>query len=130
MKLNVKQTLNIGIVKFQKQMEFNKDFYFNVFPKILSTVITIGLAFHFRSYMALVVGTLVATGIKVIASYLAISFRPKLSLKKAADIWSFSQWVLIRPVATRTVLFGSQRMGTHGPELHMTKQCSVVVAPS
>ncbi|NRA84700.1 MAG: lipopolysaccharide biosynthesis protein [Gammaproteobacteria bacterium] len=90
---------NIGTVKFQKELQFSKDFYLNVLPKIFSTLITIGLAFYYKSYMALVVGTLISIIINVAASYLMSGFRPKLSLAKFSEIWGFSQWILVRNFA-------------------------------
>ena len=90
---------NIGTVKFQKDMKFSRDFSYNVAPKIISTFVTIGLAFYYKSYMALVVGTVLSNFIMVLASYLMINFRPKFSFAKIADIWGFSQWILVRNVA-------------------------------
>lgn len=90
---------NIGTIKFQKEMKFSRDFSYNVLPKIISTFVTIGLAFYFRSYMALVVGTLLSSLIQVLASYLMMSFRPKFSFKEISDIWGFSQWILVRNIA-------------------------------
>ncbi len=90
---------NIGTVKLQKDMRFSKDFIYNVAPKIISTLITIGLAFYYKSYMALVVGIALNNVIVVMASYLVINFRPKFSFAKIADIWGFSQWVLLSNIA-------------------------------
>jgi len=90
---------NIGTVKFQKEMNFSKDFFFNVSPKIFATMITICLAFYYQSYYALVVATLLNSIIKVLISYKIINYRPQFSLSKSSEIWGFSQWILIRNVA-------------------------------
>lgn len=90
---------NIGTVKFLKEMRFSKDFLNNVVPKIISTFITIGLAFYYRSYMALVIGTVLHDLAVVVISYIIVSFRPKFSFKKISEIWGFSQWVLVRNMA-------------------------------
>lgn len=90
---------NIGTVKLQKDMKFSRDFLYNVIPKVLSTFVTIGLAFYFRSYMALVVGTIFSSLIRVVISYIVVNFRPKFSLKEMSDIWGFSQWILVRNIA-------------------------------
>ncbi len=90
---------NIGAVKLQKDMKFAHDFAYNVLPKLLSTFVTIGLAFYYRSYMALVVGTVLGNLIIVLTSYLIVRFRPKFSLTKLAEIWGFSQWILVRNMA-------------------------------
>ncbi len=90
---------NIGTVKFLKDMKFSKDFLNNVLPKVASTFITIGLAFYYKSYMALVLGTVLHNIVVVVISYFIVSYRPKLSLKKLSEIWGFSQWVLVRNIA-------------------------------
>ena len=90
---------NIGVIKFQKDMKFAQDFAYSVAPKVISTFVTIGLAFYFRSYMALVMGTLLNSFTVVCASYIAIRFKPKFSFAKISEIWGFSQWVLVSNVA-------------------------------
>ena len=90
---------NIGTVKFLKEMKFSKDFLNNVLPKLVSTFITIGLAFYYKSYMALVLGILFHNIVVVVISYLIVSYRPKFSLKKLSEIWGFSQWILVRNTA-------------------------------
>ncbi len=90
---------NIGTVKLQKEMLFAQDFLYNVVPKIISTFITIGLAFYYKSYMALVVGTVLNNLIMVMASYLVVNFRPKFSFAKIKDIWGVSQWILVSNIA-------------------------------
>ncbi|NOZ65296.1 MAG: lipopolysaccharide biosynthesis protein [Alphaproteobacteria bacterium] len=90
---------NIGTVKLQKDMRFSKDFLYNVAPKVISTFVTIGLAFHYKSYMALVIGAVSNNLIIVIASYLVINFRPRFSFAKISEIWGFSQWILVRNIA-------------------------------
>jgi len=90
---------NIGTVKFLKEMRFSKDFLNSVIPKVISTFITIGLAFYYRSYMALVIGIVLHDLVVVIVSYIIVSFRPRFSLKKISDIWGFSQWMLVRNMA-------------------------------
>lgn len=90
---------NIGTVKFLKDMRFSKDFLNNVLPKFVSTFITIGLAFYYKSYMALVLGTVLHNIVVVAISYLIVSYRPKFTLKKLSEIWGFSQWILVRNTA-------------------------------
>jgi len=90
---------NIGVIKLQKDMRFARDFLYNVIPKIFSICLTISLAFYFRSYMALVLAEVMNSIIIVIASYVIIGFKPKLSFRKLSDIWGFSQWILMRNIA-------------------------------
>ncbi len=90
---------NIGIVNFQKSLNFSKDFKFNVLTKLLTIGTTITLAVHLRSYWALVLGSLSGSIYRVIASYIMSEFRPRWCLRTWRELWAFSQWVLARGVA-------------------------------
>lgn len=86
---------NIGIVRFQKDMEFGRDFNFFLARRLIGTVITLSLAFALRSYWALVLGALATRGIGVGLSYVMHGFRPRFSFAKLAALWSFSQWSIV-----------------------------------
>ena len=79
---------NIGIVSFQKNMEFGRDFQFFLSKKLFGTVFTIAAALAFRSYWALVLGSLVSRLAGVGLSYRMHDFRPHLSLARLSRIWS------------------------------------------
>jgi lipopolysaccharide exporter len=90
---------NIGIVKFRKDLLFNKDFSLQVSVKFVVVTIGIALAFYFRDFRSLVYAQLIGQFINVGASYYASAYRPRLSLAALREIWAFSQWVLVRGVA-------------------------------
>lgn len=85
---------NIGVVAFRKDLDFSLEYRFSVYKKIISFVVTIGLAIWLRNYWALAVGMVVSQVIGVILSYAMHSYRPRLSLEAGRKIWSFSQWML------------------------------------
>ncbi|PKO90630.1 MAG: lipopolysaccharide biosynthesis protein [Betaproteobacteria bacterium HGW-Betaproteobacteria-10] len=87
---------NIGIVSFQKNMEFGQDFRFLFLRRVSGFVVTIVLAFVLRSYWAMVIGALFGRFAGIGLSYLLHDYRPRLSLVKVRDLWSFSQWILVR----------------------------------
>lgn len=87
---------NIGIVAFQKNMEFGKDFQFFFFRRLAGFSVTMVLAFVFQSYWAMVVGALSGRLAGVALSYWLHDYRPRLTLVRVAKLWSFSQWVLVR----------------------------------
>lgn len=89
---------NIGVVAFRKELDFAKEFRFMVFKKMASFVITIGLAFWLRSYWALAWGIVTGNIAAVIISYVMHPYRPRLSLSRFAELWSFSQWMLLRNI--------------------------------
>ncbi len=87
---------NIGIVAFQKNMEFGRDFLFFFFRRVAGFVVTIGLALWWQSYWAMVIGALAGRSFGVVISYLLHEYRPRFSLIRLQKIWSFSQWILVR----------------------------------
>lgn len=90
---------NIGIVTFQKEMRFGRDFKFLLSRRLIGFVATIAAALLLRSYWALVVGLLVSRVAGVVLSYGMHPMRPRLSLVKVREIFSVSQWMLLRGVA-------------------------------
>ena len=89
---------NIGIVTFQKEMQFSKEFKFLFCKRIASFVVTILAAWFIRSYWALVIGALTGRVLGVALSYGMHPMRPRLSLKKFREIFSVSQWMLVRSI--------------------------------
>lgn len=89
---------NIGIVKFQKNLELGKDFRFLVLNKVVGFVVTIASAALLRNYWALVIGVLSAAVFGMVASYVIHPFRPRLTLCRVRTMLSFSTWLLIRNI--------------------------------
>lgn len=90
---------NIGIVEFQRQLQFHRDFTFRVLLKVLGVTGTICLAFWLKSYWALALGMLLNAIIGVILSYWLSPYRPRWTLAAWREIWGFSQWILSQGVA-------------------------------
>ena len=95
---------NIGIVAFRRDLEFALDFRFGVLQKLGGFAIVIVLAVIWRSYWALIIGRLGAGLIGVAISYAMHSYRPRFTLQKFSEIWSFSQWLLL----SRIGIFGNR----------------------
>lgn len=89
---------NIGVVKFQRELDFKRDFNFQLIKRVFGFLVTIVFAFWLRSYWALVFGTLISRFGGVVVSYLVCDFRPRFSLAKKNEIWGFSKWVIVRSV--------------------------------
>ena len=89
---------NIGIVTFQKNMQFGLDFRFMFIKRISAFLATITSAFIMHSYWALVIGTLVGRILGLLLSYQIHPMRPKLSLEKFGDIFGVSQWMLVNSI--------------------------------
>lgn len=89
---------NIGVVAFRKELGFHKEFQFQVVGKLLGFVVTVSAAIWLRSYWALVIGIVTAQGVGCALSYLMHPFRPRLSLARIRELWSFSQWMLVASI--------------------------------
>ncbi len=91
---------NIKLVDFRRNLDFRKEFLFNVSWKILSMVVTISMAVHLRSYWALVAGSLAGNLGGVVLGYVVRPYRPRFDLRHAREMISFSQWMLMFNVGT------------------------------
>jgi O-antigen/teichoic acid export membrane protein len=89
---------NIGIVSFQKEMRFGRDFQFFFIRRVSGVLVTMALAFWTHSYWALPLGSLVGRLTGVGLSYAMHPFRPRFTLIRLRALWSFSQWMMVRSV--------------------------------
>ena len=89
---------NPGIIWFRKNMVFSKDFEFLVLNKIVSFVLTIGLALTLRNYWALVIGILIGSVTSTLQSFRMHPYRPRLDLSEVRAMWAFSFWILAQNV--------------------------------
>lgn len=85
---------NIGVIEFQRQLQFHRDFLFRVAVKVVSVVVTIGLAIWLRSYWALAFGLLFSRIVSLVLSYLMSPYRPRWTISAWQKIWGFSKWIL------------------------------------
>jgi lipopolysaccharide exporter len=89
---------NIGVVAFRKDLNFDKEFKFQVSRRLIGFAVTVPLAFWLRSYWALVFGTIAMRIAGVVASYMVHPFRPRFSLVQARNLLGFSKWLLVNNV--------------------------------
>jgi O-antigen/teichoic acid export membrane protein len=87
---------NIGIVYFQKDLEFDRQFRYQLAGTTSDFAVSIGLALMTHSVWALVFGLLAGNIARLIASYVLHPYRPKLNLdmKAASELFGFGKWVL------------------------------------
>lgn len=86
---------NIGIVNFRRDMNFRSEFIFQTTRRTLSVLIALPLAFMFRNYWALVLGSVASRFIGTGLSYIVHPYRPRFSLARSAELMAFSQWILL-----------------------------------
>ncbi len=90
---------NIGIADFRRNLQYHKDFQFNVLIQLFGVISTVALAVWLRSYWALILGGLARTCLKLLLSYVMHTYRPRFSLGAFAELSGFSFWIMVRSVA-------------------------------
>ena len=90
---------NIGIVNFQKELNFVADAKFTLSKRLAAFFIAIILTLIFNNYWGMILGALCGRLFGTILSYFAHPMRPWFSLSYFKDIFSISQWVLVKNVS-------------------------------
>ena len=87
---------NIGILFFQRELDFKRQFLYGFFPTLINLIVGITLAFMLRSVWALVWGVIAGSVIGLVLSYALHSYRPRIDLNKheLRDLFSFGKWLL------------------------------------
>src|SRR5207249_5304962 len=91
---------NIGVVSFRMELDFAKEFRFNLYTKLINLAVVVSAALVFRNYLALVVGMVSGAIINVVLSYVMHSYRPRFSVAEVRHLWSFSNWLLVSTVGS------------------------------
>ncbi|KRB98958.1 hypothetical protein ASE11_11595 [Hydrogenophaga sp. Root209] len=89
---------NIGVVEFRKNLTFDKEFRYQLLPKLVSFFSTLGLAFWLKNYWALVFGSLIWKLLVLINGYLLHDFRPRFTFSEWRHLFRFSKWLMINNV--------------------------------
>ena len=100
---------NIGVVEFDRKLAFGRDLRMRVGARLASFVIAVSAAWLLRNYWALVIGLLAQNGCYMVATYIAHPFRPRLSLKRRAELLGTSLWIFVHSV-TQTVQIQIERL--------------------
>lgn len=87
---------NIGVVYYKKELEFNKEFFYQISGTLVDFIVTVTIAMLFRNIWALVLGFVSGYFTRLIVSYVIHAYRPRLYLdyKKAKELFAFGKWVL------------------------------------
>lgn len=99
---------NIGIIYFQKELEFSKQFVFQSIVSVGTVIVGVTFAFIFRNAWALVIMSLTGAALQVTVSYILHPFRPtpRFHLTKAKVLFHFGKWVLSTKIMKFFVLQG------------------------
>lgn len=87
---------NVGLIFFQRELEFNKQFFYEFSSILVDLTVAITLAFTLRNVWALVWGGLAAGVARLVMSYLIHPYRPRISLAREEfqQLFGFGKWLL------------------------------------
>jgi O-antigen/teichoic acid export membrane protein len=87
---------NIGVIYFQKELEFNKEFVYQFAGTLADFIVAVSAVLILQNVWALVFGLLAGNAARFIVSYLIHPYRPRLSsdLGKAKELFVFGKWIL------------------------------------
>jgi len=87
---------NIGVIYFQKELEFSKQFIYQFSGTLADFIVAISAVLILRNVWALVFGLLAGNIVRCFVSYLIHPYRPHLSsnLGKAKELFGFGKWIL------------------------------------
>lgn len=91
---------NIGIIFFQKELDFKKQSIFTNLGTAANVTVAIVLAFIYKSVWALVAGQFASMIVRLICSYALHSYRPRLQLKwdKIREMWKFGKHIMVNSI--------------------------------
>ena len=89
---------NIGVVMFQRNMDFSKDFLLMAAQKLVMFGVTLSAALILRTYWALILGMLSGAVVECGLSYVMHPHRPRWCRSRWREIIRFSRWILINNV--------------------------------
>ena len=85
---------NIGTIQFTKDIRFDRDFRLKVIPRLGTFVVTLALAFLWRSYWALIAGMVAGRVTSLIVSYAMHPYRPRFCISASRRLFAFSSWLM------------------------------------
>ena len=93
---------NIGILFFQKELEFNKQFFYELSATLVDLTVAITLAFMLRNVWALVWGGVAANFVRLFMSYVLHPYRPHVRFDKGEfkELFGFGKWIFGTSIIT------------------------------
>ena len=87
---------NIGVIYFQKELEFNKQVVYQFCGTLADFIVAVSAVLILGNVWALVFGLLAGNATMLIVSYLIHPYRPHLSsdLGKVKELFGYGKWIL------------------------------------
>jgi lipopolysaccharide exporter len=99
---------NIGVIYFQKELEFSKLFVYQLSGTVANLIVAITAALLLRSVWSLILGRLAGDVVCFVVSYAIHPYRPRarFEAKKAKELYGFGRWVLGSSIIVFATLYG------------------------
>ena len=87
---------NIGVIYFQKNLEFHRQFLYQLSGTLADFIVAVSATFVLKSAWALVFGLIAGNLTRLIMSYIVHPYRPIISidLEKTKNLFAFGKWIL------------------------------------
>ena len=87
--------VNIGIVYFQRELLFQKQFIYDVSGSLADFAVAVIAAIILRNVIALVLGAIVGNAVRFVVSFIISSYRPKfkIDIRVFKKMYKFGKWV-------------------------------------
>ena len=91
---------SIQMARYRRELDFRSLFIARIITAFVPLIVTVPLALYFRSYWALVIGTLLRDILKAVVLTVRSKWRPRFrfSLSRLKDMLSFSVWSMVENI--------------------------------
>lgn len=92
--------INIGVIYFLKELDFRKQFIYDLSGTLTNVLVALPLAYVIGSVWALVFGLLSSSLTTAIASYIVHPYRPSLrfNLDRVKDLVNYGKWITVSQI--------------------------------
>lgn len=87
---------NPAFALYARNVDYSKEFLRDTASMAISSIAAVAAAFYFRSYWAIIAGTIVQRGMSAALTYYGIPFRPRLGLSHWRAFFGFGSWLTLR----------------------------------
>jgi len=93
---------NIGVVYFQKELEFHKRFIYVFSGTLADLGVAIPAALILRNAWALVFGLLAGNFVRFVMSYIIYTYKPRVGMEwgKSKELFNYGRWILGSSILT------------------------------
>lgn len=85
--------VNPRFFEFERDLRFSQQFIMTIVTKLASVIVSVAIAFAFRTYWAIIFGVVTGACVQLLLSYALRPFSPRLSFKSIRKVFGFSGWL-------------------------------------